>query len=129
VQLSTGSGIEVQSLFSFRAAHADVVELVGERGQLRIDRHRGALDLMVRWRTRYGVRPAWPGPGLDVVAWRAGRFVGLGGDPSYRRALRAFVQRAGGSTVELPTLEDGLRSLQAVLAAERLARTSRVAPG
>ncbi len=128
VQLSTGSGVEVQSLFSFQAAHMDVVEVVGERGLLRIDRHRGALELTVRWRARYGVRPAWARPGLDVVAWRVGRLVGRGGDPSYGRALRAFVQRIGGSEIDLPTLDDGLRSLQVVLTAERLSRTGQPAP-
>jgi myo-inositol 2-dehydrogenase / D-chiro-inositol 1-dehydrogenase len=124
VRLATSAGADVQSLFSSRAAHTDVIELVGERGLLRIDRHRGTLDLTLRRRTKYGVRPAWSKPGLDVYVWRARRFLGRGGDPSYRRTMEAFVRRAGGEQVEAPSLGDGLRSLQAVLAAERLAATS-----
>jgi hypothetical protein len=33
-------------------------------------------------------------------------------------ALRAFVAAVGGAAVELPTPEDGVRSLEALLAAE-----------
>ena len=120
-RLSTETGVDVQSIFSSRAAHSDVVEVVGDRGSLRIDRHRGALDLTVRRQGRYGVRPAWSRPGIDVYAWRARRLVGRGGDPSYERTLHAFVQRVGGASVDAPTLEDGLRSLQTVLAAEHAA--------
>ena len=121
VTLSTETGLHAQTFFSSRAAHADVIEIAGDRGSLRIDRHRGALDLIVRRSARYGVRPAWSRPGIDVYAWRARRLVGRGGDPSYLRTLRAFVQRAAGVSVDAPTLDDGLRSLQIVLAAERRA--------
>jgi myo-inositol 2-dehydrogenase / D-chiro-inositol 1-dehydrogenase len=121
LRLSTETGVDVQSVFSSRAAHIDVIEVVGDRGSLRIDRHRGSLDLVVRRSGRYGVRPAWSRPGTDVYAWRARRLVGRGGDPSYRRTLQAFVERASGAGVDAPTLDDGLRSLQVVLAAERLA--------
>jgi predicted dehydrogenase len=109
--LATSMGAEVQSLFSFRAAHADFIELFGELGRLRVDRHRGALVVHRRRRRGYGIRREWSPAGV----------LGVRGDPSYGRALAAFVQRVAGAEVELPTLEDGLRSLQAVLAAERLA--------
>jgi predicted dehydrogenase len=121
-RIETDTGVDVQCVFSSRAAHTDVIDVVGDRGSLRIDRHRGTLDLMVRRRARYGVRPAWSRPGMDIYAWRARRLIGRGGDPSYERTLRAFVDRVCGASVDSPTLEDGLRSLQAVLAAERHAR-------
>jgi predicted dehydrogenase len=44
-------------------------------------------------------------------------------DPSFRRALAAFVERARGLPAAVPSLEDGARSLAAVLAAEESART------
>jgi predicted dehydrogenase len=111
-ELSTSTGAEVQSLFSYRAAHADFIEFFGERGRLRVDRHRGALVVHRPRRSGYGIRRDW--------SPSAGRLLRRG-DPSYGRALGAFVQRLNGAQVETPSLEDGLRSLQAVLAAERLA--------
>ena len=125
-EISTNTSVHVQSLFSFRAAHADFIDFFGELGRLRVDRHRGALVVHLRRRSRYGIRRAWSSADR-AVAWQARRFIGLGGDPSYGRALHAFAQRLRGAQVELPSLEDGLRSLQAVLAAERLAESPRVA--
>jgi myo-inositol 2-dehydrogenase / D-chiro-inositol 1-dehydrogenase len=116
-EISTSTGVEVQSLFSFRAAYADFIEFFGELGRLRVDRHGGALVMHRPRRSGYGIRRVWS----PSAASQARRVVGLGGDPSYARALGAFVQRLGGVDVETPSLEDGLRSLQAVLAAERLA--------
>ena len=124
VQLRANSGASVHCAFSNRAAHGDSIELVGERGILRIDRHRGSLTLQVRRRSAYGVRPASARPGIDVWRWRAARLAGRGGDPSYARSLRAFVDRVRGEDVETPTLGDGLASLRIVLAAERLARSA-----
>jgi NDP-hexose-3-ketoreductase len=110
--LSTSTGVEVQSLFSYRAAHADFIEFFGEQGRLRVDRHGRALVVHRPRRSGYGIRRDWF-PSAGRVPRR--------GDPSYGRALGAFVQRLHGAEVETPSLEDGLRSLQAVLAAERLA--------
>jgi predicted dehydrogenase len=121
-EISTSTGVQVQSLFSYRAAHADFLEFHGDRGRLRIDRHRGALVVHRPRRRGYGIRRAWVLPEGPAVALKARRSIGLGGDPSYARALAAFVQRVSGAEVETPSLQDGLASLQAVLAAERLAR-------
>ena len=41
--------------------------------------------------------------------------------PSFSRALGAFVDRINGRSVALPTVEDGVRSLAVVLAAEESA--------
>ncbi len=121
VELLAGSGTPVQSVFSYRGAHVDAFELVGERGVLRFERHRASLTLQLRRSSSYGVRPAWPRPGLDVTRWRVARLAGRGGDPSYARSLGAFADRVRGKTVETPSLADGLASLRLVLAAERAA--------
>jgi hypothetical protein len=42
--------------------------------------------------------------------------------PSFRRALHAFVQRIHGQAVNMATVEDGERSLAVVLAAEESAQ-------
>jgi len=117
VELATDGGVDVQSLFSFRAAHADAIELFGEAGRLRVDRHRGALVLHRRRRARYGVRRAWLAVARNELVRHARR-----GDPSFRLSLAAFASRATGAPAETASLEDGLRSLQAVLAAQRAAR-------
>lgn len=120
-EITTASGVEIQSLFSFTAAHADFIELFGDRGSLRVDRHGGGLVLNLRRDGRYGIRRSWSTAAAHGLRWHAGRLAGRRGDPSYARALSAFVQRAGGADLEVPSLSDGHRSLQAVLAAERLA--------
>ena len=123
LELSTSSGAEGQGLYSFRAAHADFLELFGETGRLRVDRHRGALVVHRRRRNRYGIRRAWGPAAVHALTWQVRRPVSFRGDPSYGLALARFVERVAGAEREAPSLEDGLRSLQAVLAAERLAAT------
>ncbi len=128
-EVSTSTGASVQSLFSFRAAHADFIEFFGEQGRLRVDRHGGALTVHRPRRSGYGIRRAWSPPAGPVLAWQARRLMGSGGDPSYGRSLGAFVQRLNGAPVDTPSLEDGFRSLQAVLAAERLSGPPPFATG
>lgn len=112
-EIVTSTGVEVQSIFSLCAAHADSIELFGESGRLRIDRHGGSLALHLRRRRGYGIRRAWTASMAKAPVSR--------GDPSYGRALEAFVRRVSGEPVEVPSLEDGLAALHAVVAAERLA--------
>lgn len=87
--LRLASGARAVVEVSFHGARADVVEARCAARTLRADRHAGL---------RSRLRPGW--------------------DPSYRTSLRAFVDRAHGSSFPVPTLEDGLRSLEVVLAAE-----------
>lgn len=124
VEISTSTGVEIQCLFSFRAAHADFVEVFGELGRLRVDRHRGALLVQRLRRSRYGIRRAWLPTAEHALTWRSRRLLDLRGDPSFARALAAFVRRAGGAEVETPSLRDGLKSLQTVLAAEHLSESA-----
>lgn len=121
LELTLRSGVEVQSLFSFRAGLADFLEFIGERGTLRVDRHSPVLALGARRRFGYGVRRAWVAPTVEVAAWRLRRLVRPSVDPSYRRSLQAFVHQLGGHPGSGASLLDGVRSLEAVLSAEESA--------
>jgi predicted dehydrogenase len=112
------SGIEVQSWFSFRAALTDFLEFIGERGALRVDRHAPGLRLRLPRRFGYGLRYHSVAPSLPVAQWRLRRLTHPSADPSYARSLRAFVELVHGRPSGSATLLDGLRSLEAVLAAE-----------
>lgn len=122
LQLVMRAGVEVQSLFSFRAGLADFLEFVGERGTLRVDRHCPTLTLKVGRRLGYGVRRRWIAPDSAVAAWRLRRLFRPSLDPSYRRALEAFVAVLRGEASRSATLLDGVRSLQVLLGAEESSR-------
>jgi predicted dehydrogenase len=110
VRLVLADGTTTSSYFSFRHGPAHSLELVGDRGVLRIDRCARTLSLRgARARTVTGA----------VLAWRARALVRPRSEPSWRYSLKAFFDVIGGSEIELPTLEDGLRSLEVVAAAER----------
>lgn len=123
VELSMADGLEVQAYFSFRGALTDYSELIGERGSLRIDRHAPALSLSLGRRRGYGVRRPWVLPTAAAAAWRLQRMFRPALDPSFRRSLRAFVERARGRPTPSASLVDGLRSLEVVLAAEGAAES------
>ena len=119
LRLRMRGGVEVQSYFSFAAGPADFVEFIGERGTLRVDRHRPTVSLRMPRRVGYGVRVAFPVPPLDVCRWWPVRLVRPSSEPSYALALAAFVDAIRGGKTDLASLDDGLRSLEVVLAAER----------
>lgn len=122
LRLVMRNGIETQSFFSFRAGYADVLEFQGERGTLRIDRHRARFALRVSRARGYGVRNIRAMPNRDVAAWWVRRLVRPSQDPSYHHALRAFVAQVQGGPARTASLADGWRSLEVVLAAEEAAR-------
>jgi predicted dehydrogenase len=96
---------------SFVRPRGDEIELEDARGRLlRLSRYEGTLSLDGR-----------PLLALPLLGPRLRAALRRTGDVSYRAALAAFLARVRGADVELPTLEDGLASLRAVLAAERLA--------
>jgi predicted dehydrogenase len=118
LRLGMSDGTEVSSFFSFRAGLADFLEFIGERGTLRVDRHRRSLSLhLARW-FGYGVRNSPVFPGREVLAYQLVRLLRPSYDPSYGRALAAFVELINGGLPRVATLDDGLRSLETVLAAE-----------
>ncbi|MDX6504839.1 MAG: hypothetical protein QOE29_1964, partial [Gaiellaceae bacterium] len=82
VELTMADGREASCVFSFRAPQAHALELVGERGVLRIDRTARTLTLR-------GARARVATP--ELVAWRARSLVRPRTEPSWARALSAFV--------------------------------------
>ena len=121
VRVVLEGGVEAQSFFSFVSGTADIVELVGERGVLRLDRYVPPVLLTRRREGISAVRRVPIAPSGPLLAWRLRRLVRPANEPSYRRSLVSFVRHLQGQAVDLPTLEDGRRSLQAVLAAEESA--------
>jgi predicted dehydrogenase len=120
--LAMRGGIYAQIFVSFCAGPVDFLEFIGEKGTLRVDRHRVLPQLQLGRSPRYGVRSTWLIPTLGEATILARRFVQPSYQPSFRRALHAFVQRIGGRSVQMATVEDGERSLAVVLAAEESAR-------
>jgi predicted dehydrogenase len=122
LRLSMRGGAEAQGFFSFRAGYSDFLEFLGERGTLRVDRQRRRLELRLHRRHGYGARPAWVRPSPAVASWRLQHPLRRVREPSFRRSLAAFVQLVQGGPRRVASLEDGLRSLEVVLAAEASAR-------
>ncbi len=112
VRLAFGDGCHASSYFSLRETPSFWIEVVGERGRLRLDR-------VARTLTLDGARARTLTPAM--VAWRAKAVLRPRTEPSWGYALRAFVQRIAGRDVALPSCDDGLRSLEIVEAAERAA--------
>jgi len=123
VRLVMRNGIEVQSFFSFRTGRADMLEFIGERGILRIDRHRCTASLRLGRRFGYGVRQSFVRPTVAAMTWRFARLLRPAWESSYRRALVRFVEMCRGGRPPLADLPDGMRSLQVVLAAEKSMQT------
>lgn len=96
---------------SFVQPRCDELELEDETGRtLRVSRYAGRLLLSGRpVRTR------------ATSSARARVLLGRFGDLSYRAALAAFAARVRGGDVSLPTLDDGLASLRAIVEAEAIA--------
>jgi predicted dehydrogenase len=120
--LTMRGGVHAQMYVSFCAGPADFLEFIGEKGVLRVDRHRVLPQLQLARSPRYGVRSALSLPTIGEAAVWARRLVQPSYQPSFRRALHAFVQRIGGQAVHMATVEDGERSLAVVLAAEESAQ-------
>ncbi len=102
-------------------------EVVGERGMLIADRYAGTLR-------HEAPEPPWSRPararagltrlGRDTRALlEVARPVALGA--TYRAALEAFAEAVSTGRPAAPDIEDGVRSLAVVLAAEESARTGR----
>jgi len=121
LELETSEGVAVQCFFSFRAGPAEWLELIGERGALRLDRHAASLSLHRPRHWGYGGKRIRTAPSLALLKWRVERTWRRSADPSYLRAVAAFVERVRGGRQTGATLSDGLRSLEIVVAAETCA--------
>jgi predicted dehydrogenase len=106
LRLRVASGATVESRFEEGSADQDRLELTGRKGRLEIDRHG-------RWLALH----------LDALR----KLVRRDYEPSYRRALKRFVDAAGTGKQTSPDLDDGFRSLAVLVAAEKSARTGQPA--
>lgn len=126
--LGLSGGAQAQGFFSFRGGPADYLHFVGEQGTLLLDRHAAVLELRAHRRLGYGTARRWITPTPAVAAWRLRRLIRPSADPSYRLALAAFVELVRGSASPAASLDDGVRSLETVLAAEDVAGRADAAP-
>ena len=126
LRLRTAGNVVAQLHCSLRSARGDRITIVGERGTLVLDRYAPWVELLVSRdpAVRAVRRRRRPSP-LRPAGWRLRRLVRPAHEPSYRRSLQAFVDLVSGRPRQLATLDDGLRSLQVVLAAERSASDGR----
>jgi predicted dehydrogenase len=124
LRMVLADGVVVESLFSSSAIDDDRFEVYGTDGRLGVDRY-GSAAL-----ERDASPPAY-GRGARLRRELASALRGLrgvargGGEPSFRAALARFAAATRGNADPSPDLEDGLRSLEIVLAAEEAARTGR----
>jgi predicted dehydrogenase len=118
LRLSMPGGVEAQGFYSYRAGHADFLEFLGERGTLRVDRFRPTLELRLRRARRYGTSRAWIRPSVAVATWRMQRPFRRVREVSFRRSLEAYMELARGGPRRVASLEDGLRCVEVVFAAE-----------
>lgn len=130
VTMQLDNGVVAQSLFH-RGWHAeDRIEVYGQAGTLTMDRFRSLHPEIAPdsapgsrlARLRHTLRQALRSPLLrdDVLAPAR--------EPSYEPALRYFLDCVRAGRPPRPSLWDGRRSLEIVIAAEESARTGRPAP-
>jgi predicted dehydrogenase len=105
-----------------RSGPADWLSIIGERGTVLVDRFRCVLELRTTRRFGYGLRRVRLLPRLENAGWRLKRIASPSYEPSYARALAAFVAEVRGGPAVTARLTDGARSLAVVLAAEESAR-------
>jgi len=126
--LQLANGVEAQCRALFGAGPRDRVELVGSRATLVVDRHRGEILRSGARPRKYGARMTRPGSLRALGMLRLRRLAQPSWEPSFARALAAFVAalRGDGNSAavrDLARIADGAASLAVVLAAERAAAT------
>lgn len=127
VELRLTTGCVAQSFFSLSTVEEDRIEIYGSRAKLTIDRYAslrvdvspaaagGALGLSVK-----RVAREWSALPYALRKMRAPLH-----DPSFPAALEAFVDAVQNRTPVHPDLDDGLRAVAIIDAAERSARSGR----
>jgi predicted dehydrogenase len=110
----TTGGVRLEAEFSYLGPAACAWSIRGERGVIVVDVRARSLRVVPRGHRDRG---AW----LRRLQTRLLGLPGVRSEPSHARALRAFVESLGGAGAEVPTLEDGLRSLELVRRVEAAA--------
>jgi predicted dehydrogenase len=108
LHITMASGVEADVDCRIGTARADVFEVQGTERTLRVDRYEGRLSIS-----------GGPRSLLPVAARARAKLSRPRREPSFELALGAWIDHLLGAETELPTLEDGLRSLEVVLAAEQ----------
>jgi myo-inositol 2-dehydrogenase/D-chiro-inositol 1-dehydrogenase len=123
ITMTMESGLRMDSRVSFATVGESRFEVLGDQGRIVVDRVEGRMH----------VDPLEaPSGAVARLAREATRLVGApraarsilsrAEDPSYRGALSAFAKATRDRTRPSPDIEDGVRSLAIVLAAETAAR-------
>ncbi len=110
LRITMASAVEADVDCRLGTTRADVFEVEGTEGTMRVDRYGGSLSV-----------GAAPRPLKPLGARVRGRLLRAGREPSFELALGAWIERLLGVDTPLPSLDDGLRSLEIVLAAEQVA--------
>jgi len=120
LNLTLDDGTPVHSFFSSATAEEDVIEICGDRAKLTLDRYRSdriELTSANPLRSRLErLRAALPGPAMLRKIREPLR------EPSFRIALERFVRAIRDGDDPGVDLEDGVRALAVIDAAERSAR-------
>lgn len=124
LQLRLERGLAVQTFVSMCSVAEDRVEVYGQEGHLSYDRQT-SVEIDVRGTgVAYGRRGQIQRE-LGAALRSARRLPKVPADPSFRAAFEAFARAVQGDALEGAGLDDGLRSLAIVLAAEESAATGR----
>lgn len=126
LEARTQGGVEVRGAFSFASGPADWLTFLGDGGTLHVDRFRCALEVRAARRFGYGLRRVQLAPRPANAGWRLRRLVRPSLDPSYERALAAFVAEVRDGVPRGARLDDGARALAVLLAAEEAAAGGRL---
>lgn len=121
-RLSGSVGALVQIFVSLSTSNEDRIEVSGDRGRLTVDRMRSwNIEILPARGARVFKRLL---PLHRLVSWPYAlmKMREPYHEPSFRRSLNQFVSAARGQHLDFPTIEDGLRSLNVILAAEKSAK-------
>jgi predicted dehydrogenase len=124
LRMVLADGVVVESLFSSSAIDDDRFEVYGTGGWLAVDRY-GSPELERGAPAPVYGRGARLRRELGAAVRGLRRVARSAGEPSYRAALACFAAAARGTGDASPDLDDGVRSLEIVLAAEEAARSGR----
>lgn len=123
VQLRLANGMLVESFFSLSSIDDERFEFYGTKGKLSFDRFNSwnveLTDLQTRSIPNRYFRRAMSS--LPNTRFALNKLRAPGSEPSYSTALTQFVSAAGTGQQIHPDLDDGLKSLAAVIAAEESA--------
>lgn len=127
LQLQLANGLLSQSFFSWNAIEEDRFEFYGRRGKLTVDRYLSLdLEFTDPIRSFDRLKQLWQGiRSSGRVPYALEKVFSPMHEPSYRSALRSFVEAAIANRPVSPDLKDGYRSLAIIKAAEESARSGQ----